>query len=106
MGNEVLLFQDKALFQDSASFQDKASTLISATSKASLYHSHQNEKTVWKQGSYCWYFCLNLKYRVWLYREYIKTAKSGGFYEELVSENDFEAVLTTFCCYDYDGNAS
>lgn len=52
-GNEVLLFQDKALFQDSAFFQDKASTLISVTSKASVYHSHQNEKTVWKQESYC-----------------------------------------------------
>ena len=105
-GNEVLLFQDKALFQDSAFFQDKASTLISVSSKASVHHSHQNEKTVWNQESYCWYFCLNLKYRVWLYREYIKTAKNGGFYEELVSENDFEAVLTTFCCYDYDANAS
>ena len=33
------------------------------------------------------------------YRKYIKTAKNGGFCEELLSENDFEAVLVNFCCY-------
>ena len=27
-------------------------------------------------------------------------------YKELVSENNFEAILSTFCCYDYDVNAS
>ena len=26
--------------------------------------------------------------------------------EELLSENDFEAVLATLCCYDYGANAS
>ena len=35
------------------------------------------------------------------YRKYIKTAKNGGFCEELRSENDFEAVLVNFCCYEY-----
>ena len=35
------------------------------------------------------------------YRYYIKTAKNGGFCEEFLSENDFEAVLVNFCCYDY-----
>ena len=34
------------------------------------------------------------------YRKYIKTAKNGGFCE-LISENDFEAVLVNFCCYEY-----
>ena len=33
-------------------------------------------------------------------RKYIKTAKDGGFCEELPSENDFEAVLVNFCCYE------
>ena len=32
--------------------------------------------------------------------ENIKTAKNGDFCEELDSENDFEVVLATFCCYD------
>ena len=35
-----------------------------------------------------------------------QTAKYGGFCEELVSENDFEAVLVNFCCYEYGANAS
>ena len=40
------------------------------------------------------------------YRKYIKTAKNGGFCEVLLSENDFEAVLVNFCCYEYGANAS
>ena len=35
-----------------------------------------------------------------------QNTKNGGFCEELLSENDFEAVLVTFCCYDYGANAS
>ena len=34
------------------------------------------------------------------------TSKNGSFCEELPSENDFEAVLATSCCYDYDTNTS
>ena len=33
-------------------------------------------------------------------------AKNGNFQEELLSENDFEAVLATFCCYYHDANSS
>ena len=33
-------------------------------------------------------------------------AKNVGFCEELLSENDFEAVLVNFCCYEYGANAS
>ena len=40
------------------------------------------------------------------YRKYIKTAKNGGFCEELLSENGFEAVLVNFCYYEYSVNAS
>ena len=32
--------------------------------------------------------------------------KNGSFCEKLPNENDFEAVLATFCCYDYGANAS
>ena len=55
----------------------------------------RNGKIFWKYSPYCWYFCLNLKYLGWPYREYIKRAKNSGFCEELPSENDFEAVLAT-----------
>ena len=66
----------------------------------------RNGKKVWKHGPCYCYFRLNLKYLGWPYREYIKTAKNCGFCKELVSENDFEAILATFCCYDYGANAS
>ena len=49
---------------------------------------------------------MNLKHFGWSYRDYIKTAKNGGFCEDLLSQNDLEAVLPTFCCYDYGVNAS
>ena len=44
--------------------------------------------------------------QIFPYRIYIKTAKNGGFYEELLSKNDFEAVLVNFCCYKYGASAS
>ena len=66
----------------------------------------RNGKIVWKHEPYCWYFRLNLKCLGLLYRASIKTAKNGGFCEELISENGFEAVLSTFCCYDHGTNAS
>ena len=53
----------------------------------------RNGKIVWKHGSYCWYFPLNLKYLGWPYRAYIKTAKNSDFREELLSENDFENIF-------------
>ena len=42
----------------------------------------------------------------WPYRAYTKTAKNDNFCEELVSENDFEAISVTFCCYDHSAKAS
>ena len=56
----------------------------------------RNGKIVWKHRLHCWYFCLNLKYLGWPYWEYIKAARNGGFCSELLSGNDFEAVLATF----------
>ena len=32
--------------------------------------------------------------------------KNGNFCEELLSDNDIEAVLATFCCYDHGVKAS
>ena len=31
--------------------------------------------------------------------------ENGNFCEELLGENDFEAVLVNFCCYEYGANA-
>ena len=49
-------------------------------------------------GPIDWYFHLNLN------REYIKTAKNGGFCDEFL--HDFQTVLAIFCCYNYGANAS
>ena len=35
-----------------------------------------------------------------------QTTNNGGFCEELHSENDFEAVLVNFCCYESGAKAS
>ena len=35
-----------------------------------------------------------------------QNSKKWWFCEELVSENDFEAVLINFCCFEYGVNAS
>ena len=66
----------------------------------------RNRKIIWKHWPYCWYSRLNLKYLRWPCRTYIETAKNGDFCEELLSENDFETVLATFCCYDHGAKAS
>ena len=47
-----------------------------------------------------------MKYLGWLCRAHIKTSQNGDFWGELLSENDFEAVLATFCCYDHGAKAS
>ena len=47
-----------------------------------------------------------MEYLGWSYREYIKTTNYDDFCKEFLSENAFEAVLATFCCYDYGANAS
>ena len=38
--------------------------------------------------------------------KYLGWKNNGGFSEELLSENDFETVLATFCRYDIGANAS
>ena len=74
------------------------------TDNRDVFRTLSNKKR--KHGPYCWHFRLNLKCLGWPYRESIKTAKNGGFCEELLSETDFEAILATFYCYDYGANAS
>ena len=36
----------------------------------------------------------------------MKAVQNGNFWEEFLGENEFEAVLGTFCCYSYDAKAS
>ena len=41
----------------------------------------------------------------WSYRAYIKIVKNGDFCEELLSQNYFETILATLCCYDHGAKA-
>ena len=61
-----------------------------------IYIVIRNGKIVWKHGSYCRYFHLNLKYFGCLYRAYMKIAKNDNFCEELFSENDFQPIFNQF----------
>ena len=57
---------------------------------------------VWKHELYCQYFPLKLKLLGWPYIRYIKTVNNGCF----LSEDEFESVLATLCCYEYGANSS
>ena len=63
----------------------------------------RNRKIVGKHGSYCWYFCLNLKFLGWPYRKYIKTVKVSACSVSFYCRYDFIAI---FCSYRYGANAS
>ena len=51
-------------------------------------------------------FSVELEISKVTYREHIKTMKASSFCKELLSENDFEAVLVNFCYNDFGANAS
>ena len=64
--------------------------------KSFWHYSHKKQKESLETWVVLLIFSLNLKYLGWRYGEYIKAVKNGGFCEELLSENDFEAVLVNF----------
>ena len=67
----------------------------------SFFNSHKKRKDTLETRSVFLIFCLNLKYLGWPYKTYIKKAKKGSIFEELLNENNIETVIATFCCYDY-----
>ena len=79
---------------------------FSSCEKVKFQHSNKRQKDSLEKRAVLLIFLLELEISGWPYREYIKTAKNGGFCEELFSKNDFEAVLATSCCYDYGAKAS
>ena len=67
----------------------------------SWHHSHKKQKNSLEIQVVLLIFSLELEISgVAVQRIYTsnKTAKNGSFCEELLSENDFEAVLANFCC--------
>ena len=109
--NEITIYSNLAIVINICSnFKSKQIFTCSALTRKMLEKDVnlviRNGNIVWKQGPYCWYFHLNLKYLGWPYRPYIKTASNGDSCEKFLGENDFEAALPSFCCYGYGANAS
>ena len=71
----------------------------------SWHHGHKKQKNSLETQVVLLIFLLELEISgVAAVQRIHKTAKNGSFSEELLSENDFEAVLANFCCYDYGAN--
>ena len=66
------------------------------------YHSHKKQKDSLEARVKLLIFSLELKISGVVKQRYIKTAKIDNFCEELPTQNDFETVLGTFCCYDHN----
>ena len=71
-------------------------------------HSHKKRNDSFETPAVLLIFSLELQiFEVAIQRRH-QTAKNGCFHlfsEEVLSENDIQAVLVTFCCYDYGPNA-
>ena len=73
----------------------------------SWHHSYKKQiQIVWKQKSYLLIFSLELEIFGVAVKTIHQKVKNGCFCEELLSENDFEAVLVNFCRYNYSANTS
>ena len=78
-----------------------------------IEHNHKKWKDSLKTRATLLIFSLELEIsRIGRTRNTSKQRKMADFtvfhccFEEFLSENDFEAVLDTFSCYDYGANAS
>ena len=69
-------------------------------------HSHKKRKYSLETRAVLLIFSLELEISgVAVQSIHQNSEKCGGVCEELLSENDFEVVLATFCCYDQGANA-
>ena len=70
-----------------------------------FHHSHKKRKDSLETPAVMLIFSLALEIsRVSVQRIHLNS-ENGSFCMELPSENYFEAVLATFCCYDYGAKA-
>ena len=65
------------------------------------YKNESIHPNSWKHRSYLLIFSLELEIFGVAIQKMHQNSKNGGFCEKWLSENDFEAVLVNFCCYDY-----
>ena len=71
-----------------------------------LKYSHKKRKNSLETRDVLLIFPFEYETSVVAVQRIHQKSKEVGFYEEVLRENDFQAVLATFCCYDYGANAS
>ena len=69
-------------------------------------HSHKKRKDSLETRAVLLIFSFELEISGVAVQSIHQTAKNGSFCEEMLSENDFEAVLATFYCYDHGADLS
>ena len=77
-----------------------------AVSSVLFGHGHKKLKDSLEARAVLLIFSLELEESGVAVQKIHESSKKWWLYEELLSENDFEAVLATLCCYDYGANAS
>ena len=65
-------------------------------------HSHKMQKDSLETRAVLLIFLLELEISGVTVQSIHQNSKNDYFCEELLSENDFETVSATFCCYDHD----
>ena len=69
-------------------------------------HSHKKWKDSLEARAVLLLFSLELEISRVAVQSTHQSSKNGDFCGKLLSENDFENVLATFCCYDHGAKAS
>ena len=69
-------------------------------------HSHQKRNDSQETRAVLLIFSIELDISGMAVQSIDQNSKKWWLCEELLSENDFKTVLSTFCCYDYGANTS
>ena len=77
-----------------------------STSYVSSNHYHKNWKYSLDTRAVLLIFSLEFEISGMTVQRIHQNSQNYGLCEEVLSENNFQAVLSTFCCYDYGANAS
>ena len=74
--------------------------------KVKFHHSHKKRKDSLETRTILLIFSLELEISGVAVQKLQWNSKKWWLFEELLSENNFEGVLVTLCCRDFDANAS
>ena len=80
--------------------------IVSLIYNASFEQSHKKRKDSLELWAVLLIFSLEFEISGVGVKKIHQNRKNGDFWEELLSENDFESVLANFCCCDHGANVS